>query len=359
MLTGFRKKLPSGLRSTYTELLQELIEIEDIFEGGPRVPTIRSYAFNGQLTHQNYREKIRLVEQDVSPDHNPFQLAHLYCFPFGHNLSQNGWHQIVASQKPRSKVGNIRCDEGESAHYIHEGDLRLGALSKFPFMENIDQPNWGMSWQSMPVALSSSNGDWGFLRWGTKEAGIERFFPAKNKHSAYLKNALTDTVSPAISGQTFSIANNDSFLILRRMPQISKAWEWCHDAFTLHDFTGKVIECSELEDNWYRLTLEWETQKRLTVDFNSLESEAKPELSQTKDLLEWKIIWKSGEISKANQFNGLWVFHLGEHAPSPPKLMQKNNWFHYPHFTLGDAVWEIDWNDHIYTIDANGLNEKN
>lgn len=54
----FARYLPEGLRSLYKELFDELILLEDFYDGGPRVPTIRSYAFQGQDTRPHYRKKI-------------------------------------------------------------------------------------------------------------------------------------------------------------------------------------------------------------------------------------------------------------------------------------------------------------
>jgi len=338
----FADTLPERLRNLYTALFHDLLAIEDAFAGGPRVPTIRSYAFGYQCTHDSYRSKIAPFEPGELPLHNPRQVTHLYRFPLGQVLADRGWHELAGPvSKLRSSI-RIPCVNGHTAHAVLKGPFRLGALSQYPVMANTDHPTWGLSWQTMPVAFSSSEGEWGFLRWGSQEHGAERYHPAKDKHSAFLHNALTDTVSPPIAGQTRSRTRGSSFLIERRMPRVSRDWTWCSDLFCLSGFRGSA-STEHCGDGWHRLTLTWASNLRLTVYMHALESSAQPELTSTGEPLVWGITWGKEDLQTLNQLCCLWGFHLGENTPPPPVLRKEAGWFRTPHFMPGDAQWQAEW----------------
>ncbi len=334
--------LPPSLSSVYLELFHDLLNIEDAFEGGPRVPTIRSYALEQQCDHQSYRSKIAPIAPGDLPHHNPHQVTHLYRFPIGQVLFERGWHALAGPPAKKEPTLRVPCVNGHEAYAVHEGAYRLGALSEFPVMQNTDHPTWGLSWQSMPVAFSSAEGDWGFLQWGTLEHGVERFHPARNKSSAYLHNALTDTVSPPTVGRTRSCGKGSSFLIERRMPQVSRDWQRCSDRFCLFGFRGSALE-EACEHGWHRLVLRWESDLCLTVYLHPLESHALPQLTRDGETLTWSLTWDEEACTRFNQLACLWALHLGSTVHSAPDLHRETGWYRTPHFMAGEAHWKVAW----------------
>lgn len=227
LLLLLAKSLPADLHAVYFELFQELLKIEDVFSGGPRVPAIRSYAFQAPPLHTSYRYMIRSwnTEKDLLEfEKRPIPCAHL--------LSTRGWHHLAEKKSTLRNPIRIFCYGGEQAFASIAPSHRLGTFSRYPIMENTDHPTWGLSWQSMPVAFSSCN-TWGFLRFQTREAGIDRYHPARSRNEAYLRNALTDTMKPGISGETFAYQEGFSAIVVRRMPVLSSAWEVLSDQLVI------------------------------------------------------------------------------------------------------------------------------
>ena len=293
------KVLPNDLRSGFLDLFKDLLRIEDLMDGGPRVPTIRSYAMRVQNKHRNYRQKIRLLGIE-KPLHNVTQIPHLHLFPFGHTLHELGWHELASKPSKAPEFFSIPCYGGAESYTLRKGLNRLGSLSKYPIMPNTDQPQWGLSWQTKPIAFSRESGEWGFWRWGTFEGGKARYHPAKDKRSAYLSNALTDVISPPIAGETFSTADGSTIVALRQMPRVSNAWEWCEDGFYLSGYTGEPVQIATLDNGWHQLVLSWLGEDSLTIFCHTLESAAKPMLTELEGAFEWKLTWPSAEIAEMN-----------------------------------------------------------
>ena len=59
-------------QTEYSDLLEELLFIEDSFGGNPRVPAIRSYAFSGRTGQSNYRDHIAAWEASMGDESNHF-----------------------------------------------------------------------------------------------------------------------------------------------------------------------------------------------------------------------------------------------------------------------------------------------
>jgi hypothetical protein len=217
----FARRLPPGLHAQYRRLFDELLAIEDAFDGGPRVPAIRTYAFLGHPGNTAYRDKIRPWREGEVP------AAYVVSAPFhfGSIFDAAGWHQLAGERHRRNERVRIPCFGGAMAQAWVSGDARLGTMSRYPIMPGTDHATWGLSWQTMPVAFASGDG-WGFLRWHAQEQGVDRCYPARNKHGAYLNNALTSLVAPPpIVGLTNALQDGPDALILRRMPAPSRHWE--------------------------------------------------------------------------------------------------------------------------------------
>ncbi len=338
-------QLPEELRQAYEALFRNLLQLEDQYAGGPRVPCIRSYALNQGIPHNNYRSKIRVYDEAELPRHNPEAVPHSYILPFGQALMEQGWEELAGEPAPLQERFEVNCFGGAQGFVERQGESRLGVLSAFPVMPDTDHSRWGLSWQSMPLAFFRSPGDWGLLRWSATEHGIERSHPARNKHDAYLQNALSDQVIPPIVGLTRSQRHQGQLVVERCMPRISKEWTQVADRFCLTGFQGKATSHPDLEGGWQGLTLSWEDGMFLTLYVHPLDSGGRLEYEQQDHGLEWSLIWDRDRLQSQTRLRSVWAVHLGSESPPAPHLQEEQGWFERPHFLPGTAWYQLQWGE--------------
>ncbi len=204
LLLLLARRLPAPLREQYHDLFRELLAIEDQFDGIPRVPALRSYAFSASPTHGNYRDSIAPLPVGLS-------LHELGNQPrLGPIFQQLGWERLATPRASRQQDVAIPCFDGAVARAHLEDDIILGGMSRFPLMPSADHPTWGLSWQCFPAACWRPAGDWGFLQWSVIEDGITRCHPSAEQHNAYLYNALTGQVLPPTVGRTWCLPGEGS-----------------------------------------------------------------------------------------------------------------------------------------------------
>jgi hypothetical protein len=225
--------LPDDVRVAYGGLFDDLLALDDAFGGLPRVPAIRSYAFDEPPTRVSYRDWVRplppggaplppRVSPAMPPDagdvfrHGP---------PLGATLYARGWHDLAAPRKPAATDLTIPCFGGAVATAHLAGDIRIGSLSRFPLMPGAERLKWGLAWQSFPVAFWRPQGDWGFLQWETRVGDERRAHPALDLATSYFDPALADTNDPPVVGQTYSIQSGGDVIVLRIMPAVAASWD--------------------------------------------------------------------------------------------------------------------------------------
>lgn len=247
MLLTLSRNLPQEVRFNYQRLFDKLLTLEDQFDG-PRVPAIRSYAFTQPPQHSNYRDGVIPLE---APPARSTRVQHdarnelMNRFsnrpPLGSVLAARGWHDMARERQARAHALRVRCFGEAMAVAQIEKDIRLGSMSKFPIMPCTDHQNWGLSWQSFPLAIWRPDGDWAYLQWETRAGSRIRAHPAEDKRSAYLGNALAQSVNPAIVGHTYSIQQGGDVLCLRLMPIITAEWDSLHDRLRLIHGTAELV----------------------------------------------------------------------------------------------------------------------
>lgn len=340
------RKLPAKLFARYREMLRNLLTLEDFFDGGPRVPTVRSYAFAHAPSHHNYRSSVRRWTSPDRARHNPEQLSHLLKFNFGPLFYEAGWHELAGApatgENPR--IRRVPCFNGHSATAWISGDRRIGSISQYPFMPNCDYPTYGLSWQSMPVAFQAGKGNWGFLRWTTIENSTRRAHPARDKASAYLHNALSDSVAPSIVGQTFSAQTGGAVVTLRRMPVLARQWESLADEFFLTGFEGQFTEL-QIEGGWQQLLIYGENGRDLACWFHPLESGGRAQVIREGNALAWRVCWTQSGFGKRTRIATLWAVSLeARDKQSVPRIVRMREPLDFPRSTIyADSRWQLHW----------------
>ncbi len=337
------RRLPESVRAHYTRLLRELLAIEDAYGGDIRVPAIRTYAFAARPGLQFWRDTIR-PWLDPSDAQHVRRSTH---FHFGHLFNELGWHVLVGPRQPVRERISIPCFGGATARaWISEDDprMRLGTMSRYPIMPHTDHVAWGLSWQSMPVAFSAGENGWGFLRWHTRENELDRFHPARDKHAAYLRNALTDALVPPIVGLTDSLQDGPDACILRRMPALSRSWDLLADQLVLTgtDFT---LVREELGMDTSRLLLD-AAGVPVTVFFLPLGAGVRPRLTQeSAEEIIWEVLWPETTLARQERVACVWIICWGRDVstlpgPSPVLDVSPENRYIRMH---NDEAWQIAW----------------
>lgn len=231
----FCRDLPPDIRARFKGYFDDLLRIEDGYRRGPRVPVIRSYAFTESPPLMPFRGFIRAIfdGDDAGSGKHPAIAVRTQAAVFGVWFHRAGWEAIAPCEIEYPAWVETPCRDGAVARAIVRPNLRIGAMSHYPIMEEVDHQTWGLSWQTFPAALWRPAGDWAFWRWTTREGDRVRAHPAIDKHSAYLGNALSARVEPPPVPRMTSTLTPDGQLVMERVLPMPNGVEWneVSDAF--------------------------------------------------------------------------------------------------------------------------------
>ena len=376
LLLLLSKRLPDETRAKYRELLAELLAIEDAFDGGPRVPAIRSYAFDRVPQHTNYRDAIRPIPEDaLLPDsvvgrlmtvsaplptasgHTWYALANVLC--------SLGWHGLAPPRQPARRDITVPCVDGITASARVDDDVRVGSLNRFPIMPTAEHPTWGLSWQCFPVALWRAEGDWAFFQWEAVEQGRRRCHPAEDKHNAYLGNALTTSVRPPIVGRMYALQHEGNVIVLRIMPAITDEWSQLCDRFRIisEHLDWQASECGANDRPWAQLLLSY-PQRQIAVACLSLPPSLLPEVvNRTDRITDWQLTCDAESLRTRRSLVTLWGLCLEGEITEPPELLPDPAAPAVPR-SAEEKAWQLkwewpttEWQLRIDPLDANPLQE--
>lgn len=333
------ERLPAALRKAYIELADTLLAIEDGFDGGGRVPALRSYAFQQPRMHLNYRDRVKPWKEAPRQFTNMPDLGNLL-----HGL---GWHEAMPKRRPQPQQRGltIPCFGGAVATARIESDIRLGSMSRFPIMPATEHLSWGLSWQCFPVAFSRGVSDWGFLQWETVEKGVLRAHPANGGPMAHIPKALSEEVMPPVFGQTFALQRGSGVLILRVMRILPKSWTSVTDRFRLAAPTAEIEETHR--DGWSQLILRY-PEREVIIHHVSLGETEKPELTANNSgKIDWDMTCDAPGLRERRIITHLWAISLNGPIETAPEVIE---------ITEGSArssrerVREIrwEWNDTLW-----------
>lgn len=248
------KGIPQSTQAGVIRLLNHLLNLEDFFRPGPRpgprVPALRSYSFTASPNHPSGGpgEAVRRFRDSVRPWASGEEIKFRHVAPLGHLLYQRGWHDTVTPPaSPGANTITVKLQNANVARARVFPEARFGAADRFPVMPSAEHHDWGLSWQSMPVAFWHQAGDWGYLQWLVENAvgpvGHPSLF-SKQDNLGSIQKTLTPDINPPIVGQTFTQWCNQGMLILRRMPAIPSSWKTLSDRLRIVDLTAGPIQNS-------------------------------------------------------------------------------------------------------------------
>lgn len=331
------RHLPDEVRDRYRRLLRMLVGIDDAFAGGPRVPAIRSYAFEHPPHHVPYRATVRSWSGPEDVRLNEGQLVNMqWLLPFRHLFAAKGWHELVGEPRPAGRSVEVPCFGGALARAELEDGFRLGSMSRFPVMDHTEHATWGLSWQSFPVAFSGRGENWGCLRWQAREGGRDRFHPARQKSEGFLRNALTHSVAPPIIGRTFCLQDGANVLALRLMPQLANTWELLADGWDVCRFRGTVEEEVLQENGVSSLRLRLRDGRPLGLHHCRVGPAAgMPRLECAGEFLHWRVSRSEAGLQNEEFTADLWF--AGD--VQPPHVLAVPTPATFP----TKAVWRVEW----------------
>ena len=330
------RRLPPDLRISYERLRDQLLAIDDGFAPGPRVPAIRSYALTRPPRPKAYRDLVRPWRPDDPAAGNSFQ-------PLRGLANDLGWHSAAPPAAAPATEMDVPCFGGARARAIIDGPLRVGALSRYPLMDGIDQRTWGLSWQSFPVAAWHESGAWCFLQWAATEHGVTRMHPAENWSAAYLFNALSEEVDPPPVGSTFSVRHGRAFIVLRSMRRGAPDWSETVDRLRV---VGSDVAPPDATASgaWHRLRLSFAaprgSQRRLQVCYLDLDGTRPPVLEPNPfGGFDWSVR-RPGTAPARRPAVGIWIWSLDDSLGEAPQV------------EAAQDGWRLTWQDGQRTVVA-------
>lgn len=305
-LLTLSRSLPDDLRQTYTDLFLAIMAINRQFAGGPRVPVLRSYAFaeRPEAIDPYHRLQQRLMDnQLVGEDH---YLDALRCL-----LDRVPQQPSIMTE---ARGVSIPCYGGATANAWITPAARLGSISHFPLMPEAEYPQWGLAWQSFPVALLDGDTGWGFLRWRCREDGIDRAQPSLTRKTVQ----LSATTSPSFVGQTASLQRGQRVITIRRMPRKSLRWDYLADAIDLIGMNPDEVTQNSLPGGSQTLRLRL-GDRVWRFGHHPLVSEAAPHWRPDKGGGRWEVRWPHDDLTRYAppfRITHLWWIAFGD-GPEP------------------------------------------
>ena len=334
-------RLDAATRGLCLSLLNELLAIEDAYDG-PRVPALRSYAFQAPPVRTNYRDLVRPVAELTAEQMvwEPGRQASMLLWPnFGPLLCERGWHELVASrgvakgpampaparyegrQERESEGGRevrVACLEGAEAVAWCEPGVRLGTVNQFPLMPMAEHRGSGLAWQSMPVAvwLSPDAGDaWGYLEWSARTGETQRHHPARDKAAGRRTPAVVVSADPPWAGVTRAVQRGPHALVVRQMERIDVAWEALGDGLRL---VGPGAERGEAVEEVEPGLLRIGRRRPVWVRRVGLVDDEQPLLEETSDgSVTWAVTHSAEPLRKTCGYAAVWALSIADPPPPP------------------------------------------
>ena len=341
------RKLPADVRALYMKALHQLLAIDDLYGGKPRVPALRSYAFEATPQTHSFRSLIR--------DWTPGEKVPLNNLPpLGQLLHRLDWHQLAPPPAPTPATPPasiaVPCYNGTTAHAFIKKTFRIGAMSHFPVMEKTPY----LPWQCFPVAFLHDDGDWGFLQWTSEEDGKTYAHPNHTKDYD-IDRGLSAKVRPPITGTTCSLEHHGNLIVLRRMPSLSLSWTRFADRLRIVTPTAAWSE-QQLDDRCSTACLTWPDGQMLSVarvTFSAVPKHKPAKIAAS--FLDWELEYN--DFPGLNETVTLWAFAVDAKITEPPRIVFENRRFRPA--DPEDRPFELQWQagNHLWRLRADPVHD--
>lgn len=311
-LVLWARELPPEAERLVEELMADLVRIDGLYRGGPRVPTLRNYWMDvSPCTPETASDWFRPYTELMNDETDFYLVARLAR---RHGLED----RFVTPARP-SESFEVDCFDGARALAAVTDRWRLGAMTRYPLMPGIDHPEWGLHWQCMPVALWHARGDWGYLQWAAEEDDTPRALPALVRTDRP-SCVLSDREPDAAVGDTFSQRDGEGFIVYRRLPHVASTWPWAIDRFRLVNNTAAEPTVDKVGP-WHRLVLSWgDGEDTLTVSYMPIAGDPEVALRRADEgELRFGATWRFGDERPA-AVAGLWHIVVADGPADPPEV---------------------------------------
>ncbi|MGE9290595.1 MAG: hypothetical protein ACQKBT_06380 [Puniceicoccales bacterium] len=331
----FQRHLPEDVYSSYKQLFDELNTIAYLYQGGPRVPVIRSYFGTRKPDLPPFHTNVKPVASQSRENVEKLARGNVRIAQ-GDLFYRLGWYDLVEIQSERQEFFEIPCYDGSVAYSWVTPEARMGVMSNYPIMPNTDQMGWGLSWQTMPLAFSTSGDGWGFARWTSREGDKVRSHPAGSHRGGYLDTVLSSAVNYPIVGETYALQEGPDAIVARIMPTIATSWSELSDEIV---FTGSDFSILEEDSSGSvpRLVVE-AGDDVVTLMYLALSHSEKPEVYHEGKQFSWRVSWDQEDLEKRPYVAGIWILSWGrEVAPVSPAKEKK------VYGIPNGMSWQVDW----------------
>ncbi len=327
------RQLTAELRALTEAMMRDLMDIDAVFEGGPRVPTIRCYWFEkSPRTPEEWPvwfKPYRMLMADDSA--SEFNHAHL--------LYKKNIHVRFHASVRTSPDVKIDCYDGAQATAWVDEKWRYGCLTRYPlFDDNEMGAGFNLHYQVFPVAFWHHAGDWGYLQFQTRTERMTMSLPAMKQGG---RNRLSpDGIKdPARYGFTYGMRHEKSMTILRELPVIHSKWEWMADRW--RHINGTAAFHADSLEGWRRLLLQY-GDEMLTIACLPLGKGVQVEQTEEDGELYFTANFMLDTDERPNHFRLLWYIEMAAKPVSPPLVTP-----------MDDSSWTVRMNDGTeYQIDA-------
>ncbi len=306
--------------SVYKDLFDELLEIDDIFAGGPRVPHIRCYNFTkSRGKRPRYRESIKPLEKVLenlpnNPYHRFSALARALYY-------SQGWHEHAPERKSPRKNIHIPCYGGVFANAYIKKNIRIGSLTEFPLMPTAESRWGGLAWQSFPLVYWIPDNDWAFLQWQTIEDERIKAHPAESANPNPDAKALTNKIVPPVFGKTYSLQKKGDVLAVRIMPAIVSSWKSVSDTFKIvnNDPESEITEI-EHDSNWHQLLIKY-PEFNVSLNVVPVRADISVKLEKSKDrTFYWKTVYPKNVLGRKKMIVDIWGISINGKIKNAPQI---------------------------------------
>jgi hypothetical protein len=337
------KGLPANTRAGCLRLLNHLLGLEDFFRPGPRVPALRSYAFTESASHPSGRpgEAVRRFRESVRAWLPGEEIRFRHVAPLGHLLNERGWHEAVAAPAvERPDAITVRLHGGNNARARVFADARFGATDRFPVMPSAEHHEWGLSWQSMPVAYWQEAGDWGYFQWLVENAAGLVAHPSlfsKQDNLGSIQKSLSPDINPPMVGQTYTLWCDEGFLVLRRMPAIPSSWKVLSDRLRVVDLTAAAYLSTP-----QTLTIPYK-ERAIQITHVGPWHQCVPRLTDsTPGVLDFGPVIEAHALSKLRGYTALWAVTFDKVDLQEPMVTRLRSRDNIPR-SASETAYTVEW----------------